>query len=237
MTTKSRVEYKPIAWVSEIQFCVRSISMTCPSLLLGGSPAGSNLPDQERQVLGAGLNCSESTGVERSPGGGRKPEVRHPASARAASPGSGAAIRAGARGGGRGGRRRAIRSVQARLVPNLRVGDTCPEKAFSSQRALPTPIGDTSQRKTLLRQRTARTVLKRGFLWSAKRLGRHHLPCVAAQGVASLRPPRCHGRRSWAALVVVAWVMTGKNRIMIYGPKADGTYIARYSRNPSRWRE
>jgi hypothetical protein len=31
---------------------------------------------------------------------------------------------------------------------------------------------------------------------------------------------------------VVAWVMTGKNRIMIYGPKADGTYIARYSRNP-----
>jgi hypothetical protein len=31
--------------------------------------------------------------------------------------------------------------------------------------------------------------------------------------------------------------MTGKNRIMIYGPKDDGTYIARYSRNPSRWRK
>src|SRR5262245_44115126 len=60
MTKKSRVEYKPIAWVSEIQLCVRSISMTCPSLLLGGSPAGSNLPDQDGQVLGAGLKCSES---------------------------------------------------------------------------------------------------------------------------------------------------------------------------------
>src|SRR5262249_13540681 len=46
--------------------------------------------------------------------------------------------------------------------PHLRVGDTYPEKAFSSQRPLPTPIGDTSQRKALLRQRTARTVLNRG---------------------------------------------------------------------------
>src|SRR5262245_61016705 len=64
MTTKSSVEYKPIAWVSEIQLCVRSMafsSMACPSLLLGGSPAGPNLPDHDGQVLGAGLNCSESS--------------------------------------------------------------------------------------------------------------------------------------------------------------------------------
>src|SRR5262245_21432994 len=96
MTKKSRVEYKPIAWVSEIQFCVRSISMTCPSLLLGGSPAGSNLPDQDRQVLGAGLNCSESTGAEvtRRLAGSWKRGLL------AALPRSGPAIRAGARGGG-----------------------------------------------------------------------------------------------------------------------------------------
>jgi hypothetical protein len=45
----------------------------------------------------------------------------------------------------------------------------------------------------------------------------------------ALRPPRCHGWRDcWAALVVVAWVMTGKNRIMIYGPKDDGTYVVEF---------
>jgi hypothetical protein len=37
------------------------------------------------------------------------------------------------------------------------------------------------------------------------------------------------GRRGcWAALVVVARVMTGKNRIMIYGPKDDGAYVVEF---------
>ena len=43
--------YKPIAWVSEIQLCVRSMvfsSMACPSLLLGGSPAP--LPARSRRT-------------------------------------------------------------------------------------------------------------------------------------------------------------------------------------------
>jgi hypothetical protein len=61
MTTKSRVEYKPIAWVSEIQLCVLSMALSstaCPSLLLVS--CGSNLPDQDGQVLGADLNRSVS---------------------------------------------------------------------------------------------------------------------------------------------------------------------------------
>src|SRR5258706_2343893 len=41
-------------------------------------------------------------------------------------------------------------------------GDTCPEKALSSQCALWMPIGDTSRRKALRHQRTAWTVLDRG---------------------------------------------------------------------------
>jgi len=62
MRTKSRVEYKPIAWVSEIQLCVLSMALSstaCPSLLLVS--CGSNLPDQDGQVLGADLNRSESS--------------------------------------------------------------------------------------------------------------------------------------------------------------------------------
>jgi hypothetical protein len=43
----------------------------------------------------------------------------------------------------------------------------------------------------------------------------------------TLRPSRCHGwRHRWAAIVVMARVMTGKNRIMIYGPKDDGSYTS-----------
>ena len=40
-------------------------------------------------------------------------------------------------------------------------GDTCSEKAFSSQRALSAPLGDTSRRKVLRYQQTARNVLNR----------------------------------------------------------------------------
>src|SRR4029453_14530387 len=58
MTTKSSVEYKAIAWVSEIQFCVRSMalsSMACPSLLLGGSPARSTCQIKMDRSLGETL--------------------------------------------------------------------------------------------------------------------------------------------------------------------------------------
>jgi hypothetical protein len=66
------------------------------------SPKGPN-------VLGAGLKCSESTGVERSPGSQKRPGPH------AASPGSGAARRrAGARGGGRSGTAR--RAIEGRVT-------------------------------------------------------------------------------------------------------------------------
>ena len=39
--------------------------------------------------------------------------------------------------------------------------------------------------------------------------------------------PRRHHRRGYR-LAVVARVMTGKNRIMIYGPKDDGTYVVEF---------
>jgi hypothetical protein len=41
-------------------------------------------------------------------------------------------------------------------------GDACPEKALRSQCALWMPIGDTSRRKVLRYQQTARNVLNRG---------------------------------------------------------------------------
>jgi hypothetical protein len=41
--------------------------------------------------------------------------------------------------------------------------------------------------------------------------------------------PRHHNRRGYgASLGVVARVLTGKNRIMIYGPKDDGTYVVEF---------
>jgi hypothetical protein len=46
---------------------------------------------------------------------------------------------------------------------------------------------------------------------------------------------RCHGWWDcWAALGVVARVMIGKNRIMIYGAKDDGTYVVEF--RTAEWR-
>jgi hypothetical protein len=108
------------------------------------------MPSGGDPILGAGLNCSESTRVERSPGGWSPPALALPLPLPVLPYVLALAV------AGAGDRERS-----STPHPHLRVGDTCPEKAFSSQRALPTPIGDTSQRKTLLRQRTARTVLNR----------------------------------------------------------------------------
>src|SRR5262245_3262168 len=62
MTRKSRVEYNAIAWVSEIQLCVRSVvlsSMGAPSLAWRVT-CTLNMPHQDGEVLGACLNRSES---------------------------------------------------------------------------------------------------------------------------------------------------------------------------------
>src|SRR6266550_9217872 len=61
MTRKSSVEYNAIAWVSEIQLCVRSVvlsSMARPSLAWRVTCA-LNVPHEDRQVLGVDLNRSE----------------------------------------------------------------------------------------------------------------------------------------------------------------------------------
>jgi len=61
MTRKSRVEYNAIAWVSEIQLCVRSVVlsfMARPSLGWWVTWA-LNVPHQYGQVLGVDLNRSE----------------------------------------------------------------------------------------------------------------------------------------------------------------------------------
>ena len=60
MTRKSRVEYNAIAWVSEIQLCVRSVVlsfMARPSLAWRVTCA-LNVPHQYGQVLGVDLNRS-----------------------------------------------------------------------------------------------------------------------------------------------------------------------------------
>ena len=51
---------------------------------------------------------------------------------------------------------------------------------------------------------------------------------MADLAMADLARRRHHRRGYRASPAVVARVMTGKNRIMIYGPKDDGTYVVEF---------
>jgi len=57
---------------------------------------------------------------------------------------------------------RAVLPAWPAMVRQCDIGDTRPEKAFSSQCVLYVPIGDTSRQKGLRYQQTARPVLNRG---------------------------------------------------------------------------
>jgi hypothetical protein len=57
-------------------------------------------------------------------------------------------------GGRRGTAELAVIWVVVIGCPFGDIGDTCSEKAFSSQRALSAPLGDTSQQKNLRYQQT-----------------------------------------------------------------------------------